>query len=248
MTVLLAGLGFTLLPAAVVLPASSGASRTQIKIVSFSCHGEVIGRRPRNSRHSETGGGPSYTPAMFDLDVLRPPEDVVPAVVPLGLDVGTNDEVAMAITHLTVYPTGFGFGFTALTKDDPGVVCADEFEFARGAKEDPVGLQFHLGIEFADGRRADSRTHWISINRPAMPNRMHFPSDPLTEISLRAGGAGAHDRRYSGSAWVWPLPPDGPLTFWVGWPAAGLPSRPTVNDGLMVLDAVGAATTLWSEG
>jgi hypothetical protein len=95
---------------------------------------------------------------MFDLDPLRRPEDVVPAVVPLGLDVGTNDEVAMAITHLAVYPTGFGFGFTALTKVDPGVVCADELELARNAEEDPIGLQFHLGVEFADGRRADSLT------------------------------------------------------------------------------------------
>jgi hypothetical protein len=65
-------------------------------------------------------------------------------------------------------------------------------------------LQFHLGVEFADGRRADCRTHWISINRPTMSNRMVLPSDPLTEISLRAGGASAHDRRYSGSAWAWP--------------------------------------------
>jgi len=184
---------------------------------------------------------------MFDLDVLRPPEGIVGAVVPLGLDVGTNDEVAMAITHLTVYPCGFGFGFTVLTKDDPGVVCADELELARDAEEDPVGLQFHLGVEFADGRRADSLTHWISINRPAMPSRMHFPSDPLTEISLRPGGAEARNRRYSGSGWVWPLPPEGPLTFWIGWPAAGLPSRTSVIDAAIVLDAVGAATTLWSD-
>jgi hypothetical protein len=184
---------------------------------------------------------------MFDLDVFRPPEDIVGAVVPLDLDVGTNDEVAMAITHLTVYPSGFGFDFTALTKEDPGVVCADELALAREAEEDPVGLQFHQGVEFADGRRADSLTHWISINRPAMPNQMHLPSDPLTEISLRAGGAGPYSRRYSGSGWVWPLPPEGPLTFWVGWPAAGLPSRPSVIDAATVLDVVGAATVLWSE-
>jgi hypothetical protein len=185
---------------------------------------------------------------MFDLDALRPPENVVPAVAPLGVDVGTNDEVAMAITHLTVYPTGFGFGFTALTKEDPGVVCADELEVARDAEEDPVGLQFHLGVEFADGRREDTLKHWISINHAGASNRMHLPSDPLTEISVRPLGASANDRSYSGSIWVWPLPPEGPLTFWVGWPAAGLPSRPTVIDASMVLDAVGAATTLWSEG
>jgi hypothetical protein len=184
---------------------------------------------------------------MFDLDVLRPPEDVVGAVVPLDLDVGSNDDVAMAITHLTVYPVGFGFGFTSLTKQDPGAVCADELELARNSDEDPVGLQFHLGVEFADGRRADSLANWISINGPAM-SPPHFPSDPLTEISLRVGGAGGYNRRYSGSGWVWPLRPDGPLAFWVGWPAAGLPSRPSVIDASMVLDAVGGATTLWSEG
>jgi hypothetical protein len=185
---------------------------------------------------------------MFDLDVLRPPENVAGAVVPLGLDVGTNDEVAMAITHLTVYPVGFGFGFTALTKEDPGVVCAEELAVAREAEEDPVGLQFRLGVEFADGRRADSLAQWISINGPAMADRMHFPSDPVTEISLRARGAGPYEHRYSGGGWVWPLPPEGPLTFWVGWPAAGLPPRPTVIDAATVLDAVGAATALWSEG
>jgi hypothetical protein len=185
---------------------------------------------------------------MFDLDALQPPEDVVAGVVPLNLEVGTNDLVAMAITHLKAYPIGFEFEFTVLTKEDPGVVCADELEVARNAEEDPVGLQFHLGVEFADGRREDTLKHWISINHATASNRMHLPSDPLTEISVRPLGASANDRSYSGSAWAWPLPPDGPLTFWVGWPAAGLPSRPTVIDASMVLDAVGAATTLWSEG
>jgi hypothetical protein len=90
---------------------------------------------------------------MFDLDKFRPPENTVEAVVPLDLDVGTDDRVAMSITDLRVYPTGFGF--TALTKDDPGVVCADEMEVARTTGEDPIELQFHVGVEFADGRRAD---------------------------------------------------------------------------------------------
>jgi hypothetical protein len=253
MRVLLAGLVFAFLPAAVVLPASSGACRTQIKIVSFPCHGWVIGRRPRNSRHSEAGGPegaavPLTLRRVFDLDALRPPEDVVPAVVPLGVDVGTNDLVAMAITHLKAYSTGFEFDFTALTKEPPGVVCADELAVARDAGEDPVGLQFHLGVKFADGRREDTLKPWISSNRAAASNRIHLPSDPLMEISVRPLGASANDRRYTGSIWVWPLPPEGPLTFWVGWPSAGLPSRPTVIDASLVLDAVSAATKLWSDG
>ncbi len=182
---------------------------------------------------------------MFDLDTLRAPENTVEAVVPLDLDVGTNDRVAMSITDLRVYPTGFGFGFTALTIDRPGVVCADEMEVARTTGEDPIELQFHVGVEFADGRRADDHSHWIAANFPARTDRPRLASDPLTDITVQFDGVGPYDRRYSASGWVWPLPPPGPLTFWVAWPAAGVRSRPNVIDAATVLDAVGDATVLW---
>jgi hypothetical protein len=128
---------------------------------------------------------------MFDLDALRPPENVIEAVVPLDLDVGSNDLVAMSITDLRVYPTGFGFGFTALTKDDPGVVCAEEMKVARTTREDPIELQFHVGVEFADGRRADDHSHWIAANFPARTDQQQLVSDPRTDITVQFGGAGS---------------------------------------------------------
>lgn len=62
------------------------------------------------------------------LDWIRPPEDWLGSVVPLNLEVAVNDSVNITITHLTAYLAGFRFGFLALTKVKPGLICKEALE------------------------------------------------------------------------------------------------------------------------
>lgn len=170
--------------------------------------------------------------------------------MPVDLEVGANGSICITITHLTAYRQGFRFGFAALTKEKPGVICKEALDIARQGTEDPDSLSLYFGVEFADGRRADSQTSWITIHGGALgPSGFpkSFPPDPEEEIFVQAGGVAASDRRFSGGGWVWPLPPQGPLTFWMGWPAADLPVQPTRIDAAPLLDAVSAGRPLWGD-
>jgi len=185
---------------------------------------------------------------MFDW--IHPPEDWVGGVVPLDLEVGVNGSVCLTITHVTAYRQGFRFCFVALTKKKPSLICEEALDIARRGAEDPDSLSLHFGVEFADGRRADDLTSWISIHGGDLgPSGFakSLPPDPEQEIFVQAGGVAASDRRFSGGGWVWPLPPRGPLTFWIGWPAADLPVQPTRIDAAPLLAAVAAGSPLWGD-
>lgn len=181
---------------------------------------------------------------MFEW--MREPEDQIAGVVPVGLELAASDTTVIAITHFAAYPQGFGFHFHTVTSVDVGEVCASAVEGGGGESHD---LALRFGVEFADGRRADARTSWImredeeSLQIPAMPERL--PPDPDLEVFITAGGVAGYDRRFAGGCWVWPLPPPGPLTFWTGWPAAGLPIRPTRIDAGPVVAAAAASWRLW---
>jgi hypothetical protein len=184
--------------------------------------------------------------AMFDW--MRPPQDWMGSVVPLDLEVAVNERVCITITHLTAYPVGFRFGFLALTKMRPGVICQEALDIARQGSEDPDSLPLHFGVEFSDGRRADDLTSWINIHGGVMGRSVFpesFPPDPEQDLFLRVGGVSGSDRRFSGDGWIWPHPPQGLLTFWIGWPAADLPVQATRVDATPLLDAVSMAHPLW---
>lgn len=182
------------------------------------------------------------------LDFLRPPDDWLGAVLPVDLTVGADTNAVVAITHLTVYPVGFSFHLTALTREDPGVICEQALSRSRLEGKDREEIYLHLGVEFSDGRRASDPTTWISTHggltgHMTMPKQL--PPDPRSEVFLSASGHEANDREFSGSAWIWPLPPAGPLAFLCGWPAAGIERASTVIDADRLLEAVDGAEPLW---
>jgi hypothetical protein len=182
------------------------------------------------------------------FDCLSPPDDRLGRVLPLDLRLATNQSAAMFLTHVRAYPQGFGFGLTVLTREEPGIVCAEALRAARVDGVDPRGIYLHFGVEFADGRRADARTAWILGEERAdewlsLPKQV--PPDPATEIIVNFGGHELAERRFTGDGWVWPLPPPGPLTLHCGWPAAGLPLQATEIDAARILAAAGEERPLW---
>ena len=47
--------------------------------------------------------------------------------------------------------------------------------------------------------------------------------------------------------WLWPLPPPGPLTFVVEWPALGIAETRAETDATAVVEAAASAAPLWPE-
>src|SRR5215211_6974083 len=88
---------------------------------------------------------------------LRPPETMVPGIVPVELVVARTDTYAVLVTHLRAYPTGLAFTLTGQPRPDR----------SDPPRHDPVRDRRHrfpyrnlwLELRFADGRTVstDSR-------------------------------------------------------------------------------------------
>jgi len=68
------------------------------------------------------------------------------------------------------------------------------------------------------------------------------PSGPLVQPQ-RGGGGG---KRYDQTYWCWPLPPDGPITITVQWPAAGIALTTVEIDASAIRRAGLSSQNLWS--
>jgi hypothetical protein len=71
----------------------------------------------------------------------------------------------------------------------------------------------------------------------------------MAGTATRAGAALARrwggERVWDQSYWVWPLPPDGPLTFVVEWPAHGVPLTQARVEAAMIRRAAAQDERLW---
>ncbi len=66
--------------------------------------------------------------------------------------------------------------------------------------------------------------------------------------SLPARAPTLPPRRARRPAWAHPLPPDGPVTLVVSWPAQGIEEARAELDGAAIRAAAQRAVTLWPEG
>ena len=101
-------------------------------------------------------------------------------------------------------------------------------------------LMPRIGVRFADGRVG---------GRSAMPGRFGVPKDEQglpTEpfVNFVGGGGGTGGWRFG--AWVYPLPPDGPLEIIVALPGPDAHEMSTVVEGSAVRAAAERARVIWS--
>ena len=163
---------------------------------------------------------------------LRPPEAMVPGIVPVELLVARTDTHAVLVTDLHAYPTGLEFTLTGRSRPD----LPDP---RRHDPDRPPHLRFAyrnawLELHFADGRTADN-----DPRRWPRPSGDQPPDPPLLYQST-VGEDGGH-------VWLWGLPPPGPLTFACQWPAEQIPPSQALLDARLVLAAAARAQTLWPE-
>ncbi len=172
-----------------------------------------------------------WAPPIWD----RPSEGTVPAVLAIDALVLQNDVVAVAIDRLEVYPNGFMINL--LMRVDPRKV-RDMMEMLR-----PLGPDRwpRVGVRFADGRIA-GRGPGIGSVPDLAKDEQGAPGEPFMSVGSRGGAPGG----WRAWAWVFPLPPDGPLEILVGLEAAGLDESSITIDGTAVRAAAERAKVIWT--
>ncbi len=172
-----------------------------------------------------------------------PPEDEVGVAVAARIVVALQPRLFIAVTDCVAYSNGFTFGLAVRSKDEiPPHMMG--FGPHREAGDD-AGIQ--VSIRFSDGR--DSRGGGPGPNRAVMDYYRDWsegkdPPEPVGPIIGQhgGGGGGQHwDFRY----FIWPLPPDGPVTITCKWPARGLQTAGKELNGTAIRAAGLKSHSVW---
>jgi hypothetical protein len=165
------------------------------------------------------------------------PPGTLPGVVPFERVLAQTDKVAVCVTRLAAYPTGFEFDVVTMTADDQDV---DPWLFHhprlhRGAAGEIPPEMLRLGVQFADGSRATNTAGFHHDPRP--------PAGPI----MHPGGGGGGGGNWRQTQWVWPLPPPGPVALVCEWPAMGIPLTRSELDAQAIIDAAARAQVVFSD-
>jgi hypothetical protein len=175
-------------------------------------------------------------PPQPPLPRWHKPEDVLGGVVTEQLILTRSAKVAMAISTITGYPTGFDFALVTVLRDEDRYGRFWHHGFHRtGRPDEPLPEELlRFGLRFADGRTA------TNLGTGLPPDHEADPAGPV----LMSSGGGGGGRYFSQRYWVWPLPPAGPLSFFCEWPALDVPETRVDFDAQLILDAAVRAVDL----
>lgn len=172
-----------------------------------------------------------WAPPAWD----RPSEGTLPAVIAVDALVHQNDDVAIAVDHLSVYPNGFTIHMLILlnphhTRDMGPMMRGGPNRFPR------------VGVRFADGRTGGQSGPTFRGRLDLNKDDQGIPTEPFVGM---AGGMGGGSNGWRMGAWVFPLPPEGPLEIFIGLPAAGLDETSITLDGSAIRAAAERAIVIW---
>ncbi len=169
---------------------------------------------------------------------LGPPENELGEAVAASVVLVKRSELAIAVTDFRSYSSGIAGRLILRTREhEPGGRMMYPLHMMmRGRGADATELPRELlrfGVEFADGRRATT-----------IESR-HSRGDEPPEIVLMQRGGGGGGGGWEFSFWIWPLPPEGPLTFAVEWPAESVDLTTRELDAAPLLAAATRSEALW---
>ncbi|MEC3980022.1 hypothetical protein [Amycolatopsis sp. H20-H5] len=159
-----------------------------------------------------------------------PREYIVPAILPWAVPLGRSERTVVALRTAEVWPEAVTLRLSVYSRDslldEPGEGLIDH-------RRVPDYNALLVGVLFADGTRASSET--ISVPSAAQPG------GPV----LRAKGLGGTQFQVEHEIFLWPLPPEGPLTVIVQWLHRGIAETHTELDGAAIRAAAKDAGEIW---
>jgi hypothetical protein len=145
-----------------------------------------------------------------------------------------TEDAVVAIPHLDVFPNGFRVNVTILM--NPTRAQDIQARIHRG----PMGM-VRIGVRFADGRFGGRGG--VGRGTGDLPkDEQGVPTQPY--VGFGGGGGGTGGWRFG--AWVFPLPPAGPLEIFVALPPPAAGELSTVVDGSAVRAAAERARVIWT--
>jgi hypothetical protein len=170
-----------------------------------------------------------WSPPAWD----RPSEGTLPATLAVNALLGEEDRAVVAIPSLDVYPNGFRVNVEILINP------RHAHEIQAIMHRPRIGM-VRIGVRFADGRVGGQG---LAQGRHGLAkDEEGFPTQPF--VGFGGGGGGSGGWRFG--AWVYPLPPDGPLEIFVALPEPANSEYRTVIDGSEVRAAAEHAKVIWS--
>jgi hypothetical protein len=162
-------------------------------------------------------------PEFSDWSRRGPGEDVLGAVVSVGLFLVQSEQLVVGLSHLIAYPTGCTLEIRETRLGDDSLDNFDQMVFSARFGEVTARLY------------DKTAPHWTPAGQPALM---------LTEsASERAGRPGRSDGIRK--LWLSPLPPPEPGTLSVGFPDLGPDLCSCPLDGAAIVAAGGRAKAYW---
>lgn len=154
-----------------------------------------------------------------------------------------TEEAILVVGKFDVYLTGATFSIDLqLHTEDDDIAHNMPWERQHRARgrdalpdDDLPDELIRLGIVFADGSSWSNLDAWY-------PTWDEAPAGPV--LMSRGGGGGGNS--WSMEQWLWPLPPEGELTFVTAWPKYGIAETTAVLDATALRAAANDAIRLWS--
>src|SRR6266851_3062934 len=174
---------------------------------------------------------------------MSSPDDELGVAVPMQHKLATGAEAVVVITDCVAFTTGFTLRVGIRKKHEP-----EPMRFPTAQPSDEMSLE--VGVRFSDGRETaragtgpnDAVSSWYR----AWSEGKDPPAPPGPIIGMGGGGGGG--KRWDMHYWVWPLPPDGPMTITCRWPVGGISGGTVEVDGSAIRRAGLTSEKLWTDG
>jgi hypothetical protein len=163
------------------------------------------------------------------------PDNELGVAVPIRFLLAKTDTMALAMTEIVAYSTGFTLRLASIVHHDAKDI--DPHQMMRqfhGRDMDGGQESFRFGIEFSDGRKATN-----------LDPHHHHDEEP--SINLGRGGGGGGSRGYAVSYFVYPVPPEGPITIAFAWPRFGLREKSIQFEAAPIIEAAAQVEQFWED-
>jgi hypothetical protein len=191
----------------------------------------------------ESGTQNAAVPAQPEWQ--RSPDDELPGIVPAAAVLASTSELAITLRGVEAYSNGavFRLGWMLRRGD------ADEGEWAdllvkldgpRYWGRRDFASELRLGVGLSDGQQvvAGAETWWDK-------GEDWRPDGHILSMFEQGGGGSDRSREYTGSLWLWPLPPAGPVRLVCQWAAFGIGESAVEVSGDAIRDAAARARPIW---